>query len=259
MKTKRLGKTDLYLPVLGLGTVKIGRNEKVKYPEDFKIPDDEAVIELFNKAKSLGMNFIDTAPAYGSSESRLGSLLPGKREDWIIASKAGEEFIKGESAYDFSREHIIKSVKRSLKRLKTDYLDIVLIHSNGDDLNIINKDGALETLADLKKEGLIRASGMSTKTVDGGKRALELSDVVMVSYNPTDTECREVLEHAKDLNKGILIKKAFGSGHLCKDEKYTTEDIFKFIFHQAAVTSIVVGSINIKHLESNIIEANKAF
>ncbi|HHO58771.1 MAG TPA: aldo/keto reductase, partial [Thiotrichales bacterium] len=70
MIKRPLGATGIDVSVLGLGTVKIGRNEQVKYPEGFEIPDDRAVAGLFEQARSLGINFIDTAPAYGSSEQR---------------------------------------------------------------------------------------------------------------------------------------------------------------------------------------------
>jgi len=218
------------------------------------IPDDKAVQLLLNTAKDLDVNFIDTAPAYGSSEERLGELLPGKREDWIIASKAGEDFVDGQSSYCFSREHLTNSVKRSLQRLKTDYLDIVLIHSNGDDLTIIDQEGALDTLAELKKEGLIRATGMSTKTIEGGRRCLDLADLAMVTYNPVETECKSVIDYAYTKNKGILIKKAFASGHLCANKKEcTTKGIFKFVFDVPGVTSVIIGTMNPAHLRENVL------
>src|SRR5687768_5179148 len=127
-----LGNTGLEISALGLGTVKIGRNEQVKYPASFSIPDDTAVIMLLAQAYELGINLIDTAPAYGNSEERLGQLLH-KRQDWVIVTKVGEEFTEGKSFFDFSASHTRASVERSLKRLNTDFLDIVLIHSDGND------------------------------------------------------------------------------------------------------------------------------
>ena len=74
MIKRPLGSTGIDVSVLGLGTVKIGRNQQVKYPTGFKLPDDKAVVELFELAHALGINFIDTAPAYGSSEQRLSLI-----------------------------------------------------------------------------------------------------------------------------------------------------------------------------------------
>ena len=161
------GSTDIHISRLGLGTVKLGRNQGVKYPTSFDLPTDQEAKNLIDHAKDLGINFIDTAPAYGTSEERLGKLLKNSRNDWVICSKAGEEFIDGKSTYNFTPEHIIFSVERSLVRLNTDRIDIVLIHSDGNDLEIIHS-GALDALNDLKLQGKIRAFGMSTKTIEGG-------------------------------------------------------------------------------------------
>ena len=98
-----LGDTGIQVSALGLGTVKIGRNQGVKYPSGFSLPNDRQVIELLRQAREEGINLIDTAPAYGRSEERLGQLLHDRR-DWLICSKAGEEFRGGVSRYDFRPE-----------------------------------------------------------------------------------------------------------------------------------------------------------
>ena len=67
-----LGSTGLRVSPLGLGTVKLGRDQGVKYPNGFTIPDDAAARALLDQARALGINLIDTAPAYGVSEQRLG-------------------------------------------------------------------------------------------------------------------------------------------------------------------------------------------
>jgi aryl-alcohol dehydrogenase-like predicted oxidoreductase len=111
-----LGSTGLMVSPLGLGTVKLGRDQGVKYPNGFQIPDDDAARMLLKQARELGINLIDTAPAYGRSEERLGPLLRGQRNDWVIVSKVGEEFADGLSHHDFSAAHTRKSVERSLQR-----------------------------------------------------------------------------------------------------------------------------------------------
>ena len=81
-----LGSSGLLVSPLGLGTVKLGRDQGVKYPNGFRIPDDDEARMLLKLARDLGINLIDTAPAYGRSEERLGPLLRGQREDWVIVS-----------------------------------------------------------------------------------------------------------------------------------------------------------------------------
>lgn len=261
MYYRRLGSTDLNLSVMALGTVKLGRNTAVKYPATFEIPGDDDVRALLAQARDLGINTLDTAPAYGDSESRLGRLLPGQRRDWILCSKAGEYFdpATGVSTHDFRPEAIEHSIFESLTRLRTDYLDLVLIHSNGEDLKIINTMGALEVLADLKCRGIIRSFGMSTKTVEGGIAALNLSDCAMVTLNQMYREEVPVIEHAAKTGKGILIKKALASGHnaYCASGASPLEAAFRLGLSLPAVTSLVIGTISPEHLASNAAIADR--
>ncbi len=253
----QIADTGVVISPLGLGTVKLGRNRAVKYPHDFKIPDDRQVLELLSRAWDYGINLIDTAPAYGSSEVRLGGLLPKLNRDWVIATKVGETFnnINGDSNHDFTQEFITTSIEKSLIRLKVDVLDIVLIHSNGDDTQLI-KEGALDVLDDLKRKGAIRAIGISTKTVDGGLLALKHSDVVMLMHNLEYINEQKVIEQASKDNKGIFIKKLFSSGNLINN-KYmdSVQDSFNFIFQQPAVSSVIIGTINTSHLRDNVVKA----
>ncbi len=247
MQKRRVGKTGLDVSVIGLGTVKFGRNQGVKYPASFSLPTDNDIVSLLSIATDLGVNLLDTAPAYGTSEERLGKLLRN-RHSWVISSKVGEEFIDGESRFDFSALSIVKSVERSLKRLQTDYLDIMLVHSNGDDCRIIEQDNVFAVLETLKKDGKIRAYGMSTKTVAGGLLTVDLADVAMVTYNLDETGDREVIAAAHCKQKGIFIKKALRSGHLQKP----AADCMRFILAEPGVTSIITGTINPEHLRENI-------
>ncbi len=247
MQLNRLGKTDIDVSLIGLGTVKFGRQHGVKYPHAFTLPTDTEILHLLATAEELGINLLDTAPAYGTSEERLGALLHGQRHRWIIATKAGEEFDGTNSHYDFSPQAITASVERSLQRLRTDYVDIVLIHSNGDDVRIIEEDHVFSTLAALKKAGKIRAYGMSTKTVAGGLLTIDLADVAMVSYRADYTDEREVLTHAQKLQKGIFIKKALASGHAQQPA-----EAMKFACTAPGVSSVIIGTINPNHLRENV-------
>ncbi|WP_375740444.1 aldo/keto reductase [Pseudomonas boanensis] len=251
-----LGSTGLMVSPLGLGTVKLGRDQGVKYPNGFTIPDDTEARQLLAMARDLGINLIDTAPAYGRSEERLGPLLRGQREDWVIVSKVGEEFEAGQSRFDFSPEHARFSVERSLKRLETDFIDLVLIHSDGNDVAILQESGVLETLAELKQAGKIRAFGLSGKTVEGGLLALQQGDCAMVTYNLAERGEKPVLDYAAQHGKGILIKKALASGHACLGAGVDpVRASFELIFGHPGVTSAIIGTINPLHLSHNVATA----
>lgn len=254
MQKRQIGKTGVEVSVIGLGTVKFGRNQGVKYPQAFSLPSDKDIESLLHTAEELGINLLDTAPAYGTSEERLGNLLRGSRQKWVISTKVGEEFVDGESQFDFSASFLRQSIERSLLRLHTDYLDIVLVHSDGNDEGIIEDEHVFSLLAALKKEGKIRAYGLSSKTIAGARLTIDLADVVMLTYNPTYTDEREVIEYAHQQHKGVFIKKAFASGHL----QMPVSEVMKFVFSEAGVTSVIVGTLNEDHLRENVAGALQA-
>ena len=249
MKHRPLGQTGITLSPLGLGTVKFGRNEGVKYPEQFEIPDEAFLANLLTLAHENGINLLDTAPAYGASEERLGRLLQGQRADWIICGKAGEDFEDGQSVYNFTPDHFKRSLERSLQNLQTDYIDIFLIHSDGNDLDNLS-DALVATMHDFKAQGLVRAVGASTKTMDGGLRALETMDTVMATYNLDYRDEEAVLNKAEERGKGVLLKKALASGHAGNPA-----EALQFALSHPAVTSAIVGTINPDHLLANLLAA----
>lgn len=250
---RNLGDTGLKVSPLGLGTVKLGRDQGVKYPSGFRIPDDVEAKLLLAHAKDLGINLIDTAPAYGTSEERLGPLLRGQRHDWVIVSKVGEEFVGGQSSHDFSAAHTRLSIERSLKRLETDVIDLVLVHSDGNDLAILEQSDVYPTLAALKAEGKIRAFGLSGKTVKGGLLALQEGDCAMITLNLNEQAERTVAEYAAKHNKAILVKKALASGHVCLTPGTDpVQASFDALFNTPGVHSAIVGTINPVHLAHNV-------
>lgn len=247
MQLRQFGSTGISISPIGLGTVKLGRNQGVKYPQPFAIPDDAAAASLIALARELGINLIDTAPAYGNSEERLGALLAGQRDDWVICTKVGEEFVDGASHFDFSAQHTRFSIERSLRRLRTDRLDIVLVHSDGDDLRIIRETDVLATLQRCREQGLIRAYGVSTKTVAGGLLAAQLTDGAMLTYHAGYTDEAPVLDYCAQHGKGALIKKAFASGHVADPRA-----ALRFAANHPGVASVIVGTIDPHHLRDNV-------
>lgn len=250
LSTRPLGQTGLEVSSLGLGTVKFGRNQEVRYPNSFSLPSDQEIINLLDLAQSLGINLLDTAPAYGSSEQRIGRLL-SNRANWVICTKIGEEFLHGRSFFNFTADHVHYSIERSLRNLNTDYLDIVLIHSDGNDMRILESTGCLNALLTLKQQGIVRAVGMSTKTVEGGMRAIEIGDVVMVTYNPSNNKDHAVIDRAAKLNKGVLIKKVLNRGYDCISTKANVAKNLRFALGHQGVSSVIVGTISAAHLKEN--------
>ena len=234
---------------LGLGTVKFGRNTGVKYPggDGFALPDDVQIESLLDLCLDLGITLLDTAPAYGSSEGRLGQVLGARRDQFFLMTKTGEEFDGQNSRYDFSADHTRMSIERSLTRLRTDYLDAVLVHSNRDDLNVVTQTDVLPTLHRLREQGKIGLIGVSTYSVAGGLAALEYSDAVMVAHNSGYRDEAAVIAAAHTAGKAVFIKKALASGH----SSDAAADL-RFVINTPGVTAAVIGSLTPANIRANV-------
>jgi aryl-alcohol dehydrogenase-like predicted oxidoreductase len=237
---------------ISFGAFKIGRNESVKYPAGYALPADSECEHLLNGVLDLGINLIDTAPAYGVSEERVGCHIAHRRSEYILSTKAGEMFENGRSTFDFSRDGITRSVQRSLARLRTDVLDILLIHSDGNDLHILEDTEAVATLHELRGRALVRRIGLSGKTAAGARAALEWADVLMIEYHPLDRTHEPILAEAGSRGVSILVKKPLASG------KLDPGAALPLILENPQVTSVVLGSLNLDHLQQALEIARRA-
>ena len=143
-------------------------------------------------------------------------------------------------------------------RLGRDCIDIVLVHSDGDDLAIIEQHGTLETLAELKQEGKLRSFGMSTKTLAGGLAAVPRSDVLMVTYNLGEQGGEPVLAACHAAGCGVLLKKVFASGHLAEVAEDPVLASLRLALGHPATGSAIIGTINPGHLAGNVAAAREA-
>ncbi|MBG83047.1 MAG: aldo/keto reductase [Phycisphaerae bacterium] len=250
MDCRTLGSTGIECSRLGWGAFKIGRDQGTKFPDDYVIPSEDESIRIIHGMLDMGINLIDTAPSYGLSEIRLGKALEGRRDGIILSTKVGERFENGQSHYDFSSTAAVKSLQESLKRLKTDHVDILWIHSDGNDQAILEDDAYVETLESLKDAGMTRAIGFSGKSVEGNRSALSWADAVMIEYHLQDRSHEPVILEAADRGIGVVVKKALRSGHLPGDEA------LRFVLHESpaaeAINSVIIGSIHIERMKSNL-------
>jgi aryl-alcohol dehydrogenase-like predicted oxidoreductase len=149
MQYRRLGNSNLQVSALCLGTMMFG--------------DQTAHNEAANivaSARAHGVNFIDTADVYskGKSEQMVGQLLQGQRHEWVLASKLGNAMSAAPNQSHYSRHWIISETENSLRRLQTDYLDILYLHR---DYHAENLEEAVQALGDLIRAGKIRGFGLS--------------------------------------------------------------------------------------------------
>lgn len=256
--TRTASRMHRAVPVIGWGAFKIGRNQGAKYPNAFDIPSEADAIALVRELIKDGVRLIDTAPAYGLSEERLGKLfasLPTElRSELFISTKVGETFVDGVSSFDFSPDATTASVARSLAKLNCAFVDAVFVHSNGSDKDIIQDSGCVEALGDLKNKSVIGSVGFSSKTILGGEIALKhpMIDAVMLEIHPDATDMLTLLPLAHELGKAVFVKKPLASGTL--DPKIA----LPWLLAHKNITSVVIGGLNPRRLRDNFMMASLA-
>jgi len=240
-----LGTTGLCLPPLGFGAFKIGRNQGIKYATPYELPDLAAVAALLHGVLDLGCTYLDTAPAYGISEERIGQSLGHSPHDFSLSTKVGETFVDGQSSYDFSRTAVEASLQRSCERLQTDVLDIVFIHAHARDFEILQQTDVVAVLREWREKHKIRAIGLSGKTPEAAQLALEWCDALMVEYHLQDPSHAAVMAEAAQRGIGVIVKKGLASGAL------PAAEAIRFVLANPHVTSLVVGGLSLEHFAEN--------
>lgn len=244
--TSSIGRGGRAIGPLGFGAFKIGRNQQTKYGAAYDLPDEATAARLLNDILDAGIDYIDTAPAYGVSEERIGQAVAHRRGEYALSTKVGEIFENGQSQFDFSRAGIDRSLRQSLQRLKTDHVDMLFIHSSGDDRAILNQTDAVATLQSLKQAGLTRGIGLSGKTAAGATAALAWADAIMVEYHLSDRTCAPAIAAAAEAGVSVIVKKPLASGALPADES------LRFVLGTPGATAAVVGTLNLEHLRANL-------
>src|ERR1035437_3315006 len=213
MRYRALGKTGLKWWVLGFGASPLGG---VVGPVD-SAESGRAV----KAALAAGINFFDVSPFYGDTkaETELGLALEDvPREHYVLATKVGR-YAKGE--FDFSTARVTASVDESLRRLKTDYVDLIQCHDVefGDLDQVVNE--TLPALHQLKKSGKVRFVGITGYPLKTFWYVLDRMDVDTVltygHYSLYDTTLTELLSYLKDKKVGVINAAALGMGLFSPD------------------------------------------
>lgn len=214
MKYRDFGKTGLKVSEVGFGGWAIGGNE---HGNSYGVTDDKVSLDAIHKAIDFGCNFFDTADVYGwgHSEELLGRALKGKRDHLIIATKVGSDFYQGVGYQTFTADYVRYAFEKSLQRLKTDYIDVYQLHNPP--LRILNRPETYDILRELKKEGKIRAWGVSIFDPIEGLTALKIGqpDSIQVSYNLFNIKpAEELFPKANEVGCAIVVREALSNGFL---------------------------------------------
>lgn len=210
MQYQEFGKTGLRVSKLCLGTWGIGGAGWDSY-------SDESRMDAIKAALECGINFIDTAPAYnaGKAECYVGETLSKlkKRKEVVISTKCGNKFVDGKYLRCGSKESILKQCDESLKNLKTDYIDIYLVHWPDPDVEL---EETIDAVSTLKKEGKILHAGVSNFSKEQIEEAQKYCKIeaFQPQYSLADRKDEKLIRWAHEQGLGIMTYGTLGGGIL---------------------------------------------
>ncbi|MHC4623442.1 MAG: aldo/keto reductase [Planctomycetota bacterium] len=271
---RTLGKTGLRVSIIGYGASPLGG--------EFGRVDPEEAQRAVNHAVDCGINYFDVAPYYGRTlaETRLGEFLEGKRDKIILTSKACRYDI---TDFDFSAKRVMRSINESLKRLRTDYLDLYQIHDveYGKLDQVIGE--TIPAMVKLKEQGKIRFMGVTGYPLTPLRKIIEAADIDTVltycRYNLMDITMDDILTpavrqkgigliNASPLHMRVLTDKGAPYWHpapkqvfevarnvavLCRQRGTTIADLaMQFVLAHKDVAITLVGTSKLHHVDANV-------
>lgn len=210
-----LGSTGISVTRIGFGALEIGRNWGVGDETTRQRPEETEAGHVLNGVLDLGINLIDSARAYHRSEERIGATLAGRRNEYVLATKAGEHSNEPHTYYDFSYKAIANSIDLSLQLLNTELIDVLQIHFGPDPDKVLDEGETVRAMKDAREAGKVRFLGASP---GNGQldRCIESGDfdVLQVGYSLLDRGAHDLIAKAHDRGVGILIRSGLGGGWL---------------------------------------------
>ena len=275
MEKRLLGRTGLEVSVLGFGGMELQHCNL-----------NEAK-ELLNCSIDNGINYVDTSPEYINSEELIGKAIAHRRNEYILATKCGDNLTGVGPKYIFDRETCLSNLDRSLKLLKTDYIDVWQLHAvmpeyiaNG------QADDVIKCMEEVKKAGKVRFLGVTIKNGMGNEELYpsgfgykgikefmnwDVLDVIQIVYGGLTRQSEIRIQDAYEKGKGIVARgiiKKYKSFYDDLYEKSNIQELFEegetrtdFLIRYAlthkAITCAIIGTKNKEHMLSNIKAANK--
>src|SRR6202522_4579543 len=287
IETRVLGRTGADVTILGFGAMEL-RGE----PRGPRIADEDAG-RLLNAVLDGGINLIDTSPDYGRSEELIGTYIGHRRDEFFLASKCGcllETPADTPPPYphDYSPGNVRADVEQSLRRLRTDRLDLVQVHMSPSKATL-EENRTVETLKDLQAEGKVRFIGMSGILPNLPDHiAMGVFDVFQIPYSAVQRDHEELITEAADAGAGTFIRGGAARGAASEEKNWRVgpltqqpgvgqrnwetsgitslvseagltnmEFILRFTLSHPGLSTTIVGTASPDHLASNIATAEK--
>jgi aryl-alcohol dehydrogenase-like predicted oxidoreductase len=280
LPTRPFGSTGAEVTMLGFGAMELRGA-----PRSPALTDDDAGL-LLHAVLDAGITLIDTSPDYGRSEELIGTYLAGRREEYFLASKAGcpigDEGVGGERApHDWSRANLRAGVEQSLRRLRTDRLDLVQLH-HSPSREVMEREGSIEELLALRNEGKIRFLGISGVLPELPEQlAMGCFDAFQIPYSALQREHEELIATAASQGAATVIRGGVARGAADGGarsgatadkirERWSPETIedlldgtspmafmLRFTLSHPGLNTTIVGTSNRQHLVANVATASE--
>ncbi|MFD1539834.1 aldo/keto reductase [Nonomuraea guangzhouensis] len=280
LPTAKLGRIGLQASRLGYGAMELRGPQAWGKP----INDDEARTVL-NTVLDAGVNLIDTSPDYGDAEEHIGRWISHRRDEFILSSKCGCPLAAGGAPHIYTRANVRACVEQSLRRMRTDHLDILMVHMSPSVAVMRAEDTIAEMLA-LQDEGAIRFTGMSGNMPNLPEHiAIGAFDVFLLPYSALDRSHEELITAAAAAGAGTIargsvarplvappeaipepIRRPLADRHArlaaagldeLADGATTMELLLRFILSHQDLHSVIVGSTDAAHVRANAAAAQK--
>ncbi len=284
-----LGRTQADVTILGYGAMELRGKPRGRSPEI----DDGTAGRLLNAVLDGGINLIDTSPDYGRSEELIGTYLSHRRDEFFLASKCGclletPADVPPPYPHDYSPANVRADVEQSLRRLRTDRLDLVQVHMSPS-VEQLRENHTVETLQELRKEGKVRFIGMSGILPDlPAQIAMDVFDAFQIPYSAVQRDHEELITAAAATGAGTLIRGGAARGAASEEKNWRTgplsqpaglgqrnwtasgiedllagsgispmEFVLRFTLSHPDLSTTIVGTASPGHLEGNIAIAEK--
>lgn len=224
MNRSQLGKTNLKVSKIGLGTVELGLEYGIG-PKS--LPTEQEAITTLKTVVDLGVTYIDTARGYGLAEERIGKSGIAKQEDVVIGTKCAQFLEKGEDVTgDELARRIREEIEESLTLLQVDSLQLVQFH--GGSKEQIEQGELIEIMEKLKQEGKVQHAGIATRGGEAPLAAINSGffETIQTAYSILDQRMAEnVLPQAKEKNIGIINRSVLLKGALTPKREHLPEEL----------------------------------
>lgn len=274
----KLGNTDLEVTRLGFGSMDLrdlaGEKSMPQSASEGKLSSEAQAEKVLNTVLDEGINFIDTAWSYGRSEEFIGRFIAHRRSEFLLTSKTGHLYRNVSEKSSWNRVPLLQCLHDSLKKLKTDYLDILMLHNPRPE-NVENSN-VVETLLEAKKAGKVRHIGLSSGEPHMDYfLGLGVFEVIQVPYSALMLRNGPAIEKASKSGVGVVVRGGMGEGvpftgdpsrALYKklkaewEEQFETkfvsdtaksEFLLRAVLENPCIDTVIVGSTNPAHIKSN--------